>query len=183
MNGGTNRGQADGFQLSVLNKIKDVKTQVSKDRENRCKINVTYMHFALLKPTTFSLTGKDSYIKERVHLQFLFRGYYKTERFWQPRSQGFFPRQRERPWECGCDFGTSQDDQSQTSTVEKSFQTTPMKQDLRTSHEFFSKFLKNAFVVFYIIVPPLVSTFLTEVVTSMSSKKMSPIRLFQLVSR
>lgn len=28
MNGGTNRGQADGFQLSVLNKIKDVKTQV-----------------------------------------------------------------------------------------------------------------------------------------------------------
>ena len=68
MNGGTNRGQADGFQLSVLNKIKDVKTQVSKDRENRCKINVTYMHFALLKPTTFSLTGKDSYIKERVHL-------------------------------------------------------------------------------------------------------------------
>ncbi|KAL9974844.1 hypothetical protein ACROYT_G011940 [Oculina patagonica] len=27
MNGGTNRGQADGFQLSVLNKIKDVKTQ------------------------------------------------------------------------------------------------------------------------------------------------------------
>lgn len=28
MNGGTNRGQADGFQLSVLNKVKDVKTQV-----------------------------------------------------------------------------------------------------------------------------------------------------------
>lgn len=27
MNGGTNRGQADGFQLSVLNKVKDVKTQ------------------------------------------------------------------------------------------------------------------------------------------------------------
>ncbi|XP_022779622.1 formin-like [Stylophora pistillata] len=27
MNGGTNRGQADGFQLSILNKIKDVKTQ------------------------------------------------------------------------------------------------------------------------------------------------------------
>ena len=32
MNGGTNRGQADGFQLSVLNKIRDVKTQVSIDR-------------------------------------------------------------------------------------------------------------------------------------------------------
>ena len=30
MNGGTNRGQADGFQLSVLNKIKDVKTQVCR---------------------------------------------------------------------------------------------------------------------------------------------------------
>lgn len=41
MNGGTNRGQADGFQLSVLNKIRDVKTQVGKDCENRCTINVT----------------------------------------------------------------------------------------------------------------------------------------------
>ena len=41
MNGGTNRGQADGFQLSVLNKIRDVKTQVGKDREKRCMINVT----------------------------------------------------------------------------------------------------------------------------------------------
>ncbi|XP_073234320.1 uncharacterized protein [Porites lutea] len=29
MNGGTNRGQADGFQLGVLNKVKDVKTQDS----------------------------------------------------------------------------------------------------------------------------------------------------------
>ena len=28
MNGGTKRGQADGFQLGVLNKVKDVKTQV-----------------------------------------------------------------------------------------------------------------------------------------------------------
>lgn len=32
MNGGTNRGQADGFQLSVLNKIRDVKTQVGRER-------------------------------------------------------------------------------------------------------------------------------------------------------
>ena len=32
MNGGTNRGQADGFQLSVLNKVRDVKTQVGNER-------------------------------------------------------------------------------------------------------------------------------------------------------
>lgn len=37
MNGGTNRGQADGFQLSVLNKIKDVKTQVGKSTLNTSK--------------------------------------------------------------------------------------------------------------------------------------------------
>ena len=41
MNGGTNRGQADGYQLSVLNKIRDVKTQVGKNCENRSMINVT----------------------------------------------------------------------------------------------------------------------------------------------
>ena len=35
MNGGTNRGQADGFQLGVLNKVKDVKTQVRHSAQNR----------------------------------------------------------------------------------------------------------------------------------------------------
>jgi hypothetical protein len=29
MNGGTNRGQADGFGLEILSKLKDVKSKVS----------------------------------------------------------------------------------------------------------------------------------------------------------
>lgn len=47
MNGGTNRGQADGFQLSVLNKVKDVKTQVC---ERICKY-----HVPIFNMTCFSL--------------------------------------------------------------------------------------------------------------------------------
>lgn len=47
MNGGTNRGQADGFQLSVLNKVKDVKTQVCE--------RICQYHVPIFNKTCFSL--------------------------------------------------------------------------------------------------------------------------------
>lgn len=57
MNGGTNRGQADGFQLSVLNKVKDVKTQVC---ERICKYHVPIFNmtcFSLLRRILFLVTS------------------------------------------------------------------------------------------------------------------------------
>ena len=50
MNGGTNRGQADGFQLSVLNKVKDVKTQVCERIFYLSRAFIQYDVFQLTKP-------------------------------------------------------------------------------------------------------------------------------------
>lgn len=49
MNGGTNRGQADGFQLSVLNRVKDVKTQVCE--------RIRKYHVPIFNMTCFRLYG------------------------------------------------------------------------------------------------------------------------------